>query len=596
MPKPQPTSDHPGWGTASALAALGLAALLAACATVPPAGTAVQSRPASQVPAPLGGPSAAGAVPARPMPPPPVPAPAATVEPPAPTEAAPLAARFADPPVRYATPAFASGRQAFTSDAEMQSLLRELVRDATQPPTRLQLITAGMSQNGQPIEALLLTRLGDATSAGLRSAARPTVMLIGQQHGDEPAGGEALLVLARQLAQGPLAPLLDRINVLILPRANPDGAQAGRRATASGLDANRDHLLLRTPEAQAIAALMRDYEPMVVADAHEYPAAGLYLDKFGAVARADVLLQFATAGNVHEFVTRAAEEWFRQPLLASLQREGLSSDWYHTLSAAADDRRVAMGGTRPDMGRNVSGLRHAVSLLIESRGVGLGRAHFARRVHTQVVAMTSVLQSAAARADDLVKLRHFVDGEVSRLACQGEIVVEAAATPSEYQLRLLDPQTGADKSVSVAWDSSLQLQVLKSRTRPCGYWLAATEREAMLHLRALGLAVQRIDANGVVRGETYRETSRATVPASEGAAGLADGGGVALVQVEAVPALIDVSPGSWYVPLDQPLAHLAVAALEPDTPSSFLASGLVSQVGGVARVLARPAVKASAVP
>ena len=171
-----------------------------------------------------------------------------------------------------------------------------------------------------------------------------------------------------------------------------------------------------------------------------------------------------------------------------------------------------------------------------------------------------------------------------------------AATASEYPLRLLDPQTGTDKTVSVAWDSSLELQVLKSRARPCGYWLAYTEREAMLRLRALGLSVQRVDANGVVRGETYRETSRATVSRSDSPPGLADGGGVTLVQVEAVPALVDVVPGSWYVPLDQPLAHLAVAALEPDTPSSYLAGGVVSRVGGVARVLARPAFKTSAVP
>lgn len=575
------------------MAALLAATLLAACASPPPAGTAVQSRPASQVPAPLGGPGPAGPWPTRPAETTPPSAAAAASEPQASSESVALAARFPEPPVRYATPAFASGRMAFTSNAEMQSMLREFAREAPLP-TRAQLLSPGRSQSGQPIEALLLTRLGDAASAALRGTARPTVMLIGQQHGDEPAGSEALLVLARQLAHGPLAPLLDRINVLIVPRANPDGAQAGRRATASGLDANRDHLLLRTPEAQAIAALMRDYEPMVVADAHEYPAAGLYLDKFGAVARADVLLQYATAGNVHEFVTRAAEEWFRQPLLSGLQREGLSAEWYHTLSA--DDRRVAMGGTRPDMGRNVSGLRHAVSLLIESRGVGLGRAHFARRVHTQVVAMTNVLQSAAARADDLVKLRRFVDGEVSRLACQGEVVVEAAATPSEYLLRLLDPQTGADKPVSVAWDSSLQLQVLKSRARPCGYWLAASEREAMLRLRGLGVSVQRVEANGVVRGETYRETSRATVPVSEGTRGLADGGGVVLVQVEAVPALVDVTPGSWFVPLDQPLAYLVVAALEPDTPSSYVAGGVLSRVDGVARVLARPAFKLSAVP
>jgi hypothetical protein len=520
-----------------------------------------------------------------PLPPAPPSVPPAAVEPPAPSGAA-LAARFPDPAVRYATPAFAAGRQSFTSNAELGSLLRELSGAAAGSGTRVQLLVPGVSQTGQPIEALLFTRLAEASPAALRASSRPTVLLIGQQHGDEPAGSEALMVIARQFAQGPLAPLLDRLNVLVLPRANPDGAQAGRRATASGIDPNRDHLQLRTPEAQALSALMRDYLPAVVVDAHEYPAAGPYLDKFGAVARADLLLQYATAGNVHEYVTRAAEEWFRRPLLASLQREGLSADWFHTLPAG-DDKRVAMGGARPDNGRNVQGLRHAVSLLVETRGVGLGRAHLARRVHTHVVAVTSVLGSAAARADDLIKLRRFVELEVSSLACSGEVVVEAAPTPSEYVLQLLDPVTGADKPVGVAWDSSLQLQVLKSRPRPCGYWLAAGERDAALRLRGLGLSVQRVDENGVVRGETYRETSRSAA---------AEVPGALLVQVETVPALLDVTPGSWYVPLDQPLAHLAVAALEPDTPSSYVASGLVSRVDGVARVLARPAARTSVLP
>ncbi len=334
-------------------------------------------------------------------------------------------ARFPDPAVRYATPAFEPGHAAFTSNAELQAQLRELVREAKAAGSRAQLLVAGVSQTGQPIEALLLSRQADLDPAALRASGRATVLLIGEQHGDEPAGAEALLALAHSLAQGSLAPRLDGLNVIVLPRANPDGAQAGRRATASGIDLNRDHLLLRTPEAQAIAGLMRDYAPAVIVDAHEYPAIAPYLDKFGGVARADVLLQYAMAPNVHEFVSRAAEEWFRRPLLERLQREGLTSDWYHTLATAPDDRRVAMGAPRPDLGRNAAGLRHAVSLLVETRGSELGRTHFARRVHTQVVAMESVLASAAARADDLAKLRRFVETETVAQACSGETVVEA---------------------------------------------------------------------------------------------------------------------------------------------------------------------------
>ncbi len=557
-----------------------LCALVAACASPP----AARPRPVAVAPAagsvaPL---PASAALPAAP--PAAMAAPAAQASAP---ESAGVAARFPDPPVRYATPGLAEGRPGFTTQAELQAQLRALAVEPAAGNTRIRLLSAGISQSGQPIDALLLSRAADLSATALRGAGRPTVLLIGQQHGDEPAGAEALLVLARQLAQGPLAPLLDRINVIVLPRANPDGAQAGRRATASGLDLNRDHLQLRTPEAQAIASLWRDYQPTVVVDAHEYPPIEPYRERFGALARADVLLQYATTANVHEFVTRAAHEWFRPALLDSFAREGLTVDWYHTLAAAPGDRRVAMGGPRPDTGRNAAGLRHAVSLLVESRGVGLGRAHLARRVHTQVVAATSVLTTAAERADDLTRLRRFVETETSTQACSGDMVIDAAPTTSEYTLTLLDPATGADKSIGVTWESTLQLQPLTRRARPCGYWLAAGEREAVMRLRGLGIAVQRIDATGVVRGETYRETSRAAV---------ADTPGAVLPQVEAVPALLDVMPGSWYVPLDQPLAPLAVAALEPDTPSSYVANGLVSSVGAVSRVLARPVFRTSPLP
>ena len=219
-----------------------------------------------------------------------------------------------------------------------------------------------------------------------------------QQHGDEPAGSEALLVIARELAQGLLQPALERINVVIVPRGNPDGAAIDQRATSGGLDMNRDHLLLNTPEAQALARLARDYNPTVVVDAHEYTVVGRYLQKFGAVQKFDALFQYATTANLPEFLTKAAEEWYRRPLLAALKGQNLSSEWYYTTSSDLADKKISMGGTQPDTGRNVSGLKNAISLLIETRGVGIGRLHIQRRVHTQVTAITSVLASTAQRA------------------------------------------------------------------------------------------------------------------------------------------------------------------------------------------------------
>jgi hypothetical protein len=296
---------------------------------------------------------------------------------------------------------------------------------------------------------------------------------------------------------------------------------------------------------------------------------------------------------VAPFVTRAAEEWFRQPVIEALRAEGLSIEWYYTTTPDLADRKISMGGTQPDTGRNVNGLTNAVSILVETRGVGLGRLHLKRRVHTHVTAISSILQSAALRAADLVKLRQYVDQEVAKLACQGEAVIEAGPTPSEYRLVMLDPVTGADKPLTVAWDSALELRPVKVRPRPCGYWLSARETDAVQRLRALGVQVLRLDEDGELRGEVYRETARDIVPRQDV---LGPSGSVVRVRVQTLPALLDVKAGSYYVPLEQPLGNLAIVALEPDTQNSYLANGIVESTDNQARVMVRPTVKATAVP
>ena len=509
-----------------------------------------------------------------------------------------VSARFPDPDVVYRTPAFEAGRSGFTTNAEVRTILNGLAAAGAQRAD-VRLLALGTSQNGAPLEALLFARPGGAASArtepGLING-RPTVLLVGQQHGDEPAGSEALLVIAQELTQGRLAPLLDRINVVVFPRANPDGAEANRRTTANGIDANRDHLLLKTPEAQAQALLMREYLPVVTVDAHEYTVVGRYLEKFGTVQRFDALLQYATTANVPEFVTKAAEEWFRRPVVAKLREAGLTSEWYYTTTTDIADKKISMGGTQPDTGRNVNGLTNAISILIETRGVGIGRLHLKRRVHSHVVAISSILQDASTRAADLVKLRQFVDNEVSALACRGEVVVEAAPTSSEYRLLMLDPVTGADKPLTVAWDSALTLRPLKLRPRPCGYWLAEQEADAVRHLRALGVEVIRIEQGAEVRGEIYRETEREIAQRQDVRGPLADAGGIVRVKVQTVPALVDMKAGSYYVPLDQPLANLIIAALEPDTQNSFFANRLINSIDRQARMLEQVELKGSTVP
>jgi zinc carboxypeptidase len=589
-----------------ACAGLGLL-VLAACSSPPPPPPAVFSpvgptgiRP-PQTPAPVTPAPAAASAPARPVL---AQTPSVLSGPPVPPA---IAARFPEPAGSFTTPAFEPGRDAYTTNDELRAILHGLERSGADPArgTDIAVLPLGVSQSGLPIEALAFTRapapvpLAVAPAASGASAPlaastppthRPAVLVIAGQHGDEPAGSEALIVIAQDLAAGRLDRVLDQVDVYLLPRANPDGAVLGQRASADGSDVNRDHLLLRTPEAQAMAQLVRNVAPVVVLDLHEYVVDAGFAAKFGGVQRFDALLDTATVANLRPFVARAAEEWFRAPLATGLASASFSNEWYYTLAADPADHQVSMGSVAPQVGRNAEGLKNAVSLLVETRGGGIGRTDLKRRVAVAATAVRSVLGNAATHAGDLVKLRQFVERDIAAGACQGEAVIEATTTPSEHALAMLDPATGAIKRVTVAWESALELRVLKSRPRPCGYWLAASENDAVRRLRMLGIDVQQVDEDGEVRGETYREVGRDAI------AGGAQGAGAARLRVQTAPVLLDVVAGSYYVSLEQPLANLAIAALEPESPAGYAANGVVGNVTSLARVLDRPRMRMVGLP
>lgn len=585
-------TGHSPFRTRSLLSMVAPLALLAACTSVQlPPWTPAIPRPAasaSATPAPR---PAVPAVVVQAAPPPPI-----TTAEPAPYSAA-VAARFPAPAVVYGTPGLQVGRTSFTTQAEIHNWLSDQAAALSRSAgARASVLAIGRSQRGESLEALVLTRGTGTDPSALKETGRPTVLLVGQQHGDEPAGSEALLVIARELAQGLLQPELEHINVVIVPRANPDGAAGGQRVTAGGLDMNRDHLLLNTPEAQALARLTRDYQPTVIVDAHEYTVVGRYLQKFGAVQKFDALVQYATTANVPEFLTKAAEEWYRRPLLAALKGQGLTTEWYYTTSTDLADKKISMGGTRPDTGRNVEALKNSVSLLLETRGVGIGRLHIQRRVHTQVTAISSVLASTAQRASELGQLRPYLDKEVSALACKGEAIVEAAPTPAQYDLVMLDPASGDDKTITVDWDSALALRSTKTRARPCGYLLSASSTTAVERLLLQGVQVLRVAEPGAMLGDSYRESSRTTGERQDVRGTIAGSAPIINVQVNLIRGLVDVQRGSYYVPLNQPLSNLVLAALEPDTQSSYFANQILDSVQSTVRVMAEPNVKLEELP
>jgi hypothetical protein len=465
--------------------------------------------------------------------------------------------------VRLASPAFDKSEPSLTSQDEMATFLAILARESR----HLRLKSLGRSTLGRDIPLLYATKEGLDDPAAIARLGRPVIWLIGQQHGNEPAGGEAMLAVAMALSAGELEPLLGQLSVVIVPRGNVDGAAADRRDLASGADPNRDHLLLSQPEVRALHAAMRSLPPDVVVDHHEFSVAWRWVEKFGALQGPDVTILEATHPAVPRALTDIAHTLYRPALETAMERHGLSSHDYVTTSAEQTDRTVSLGGNAPGIARNTFGLRGSVSYLIETRGVGIGLQSYQRRVATHYLLAKAVLEASAA---DPAGLRSRIDAARAAAAAGPlELIVSHRIGERPIVLPLIDPKSGAPKPTGVTLADSRKVEPTELRRRPFGY----------LVLRGAKLVAERLALNEVfaceVAAPTRLDVEVYRVTRVKARAGRESINPDQSMQVTVSAKTVEVPIGALWVSMEQAAAGIVAAALEPDSPGSYLGVGVI---------------------
>jgi hypothetical protein len=511
----------------------------------------------------------------------------------------------APPPIprEWLTPAEAADFRATPSYDETLAFLKKLQERLPEMSLRFY----GSSGEGRPMPLVIVSKekvfSPEGDEAGERDRGKnkekdreeekkPVVLLQNSIHAGEIDGNDACLLLLRDWALGRRRELLDAATILILPIYNVDGHERvspwnrpnqngpvegmGFRTTADGLDLNRDHMKLESPEARALIALVNAWHPDLHVDDHVTDG----VDH-------DWVLTYSWAESPQAPAPVGAWLAGHMPaVLAATEKAGHRVGPYVDLKDRDDPAKGFsswVGG--PRFSTAYFPLRNIPSILVET--------HSYKPYKARVLANRDFLVALLAEiAKDPGELHEAVEKAGAATAALGrpdaapsEVAVSWAESEKADRIRLPLYETGRKTSVvtgqplltylrgkvheiEVPWYH--RSEATARLPRPRGYLVLPGWPQIEAVLRGQGLKVERLASPVEIEVEAMRLSSPdfAKTPYQ------------GLTQVQAKVARQkerrQISAGALWIPADQPDFELAVELLEPESPDSLLAWGLLS--------------------
>ncbi len=481
----------------------------------------------------------------------------------------------------FVTPAERDGLETTPTFAETCAFLERLA----QASPLVEIHDFGISSEGRALKLVVASRNHEGSLAPAAAGAPVRVYVECGIHPGEIDGKDAGLMLLRDIVDGEKAHLLDACDWYFVPVLNPDGherrsvysrpnqrgpVEQGWRASAQGLNLNRDFVKAHSPEIRAVLALFDKIDPDLFLDIHVTDGLDYQYDiTFGFQ---DPLYSTSPA------LSAWLEEVYRPAVNAAMEAEGHIPG---PLILAADDRQPELGlmlpAFPPRFSHGQGDIRHIATVLVENHSLKPVR----QRILGTYVLIESSLRAAVKHAETL---RAASLADRARRAETAVLTWDMAPEPVRTQTfhpiasEFYDsPASGARE---VRWLGTplpaIEAPVLGSTpaitiARPKGYWVPASEREVLDRLRAHGVAME------IARDWTEVDVDLQRLCDLK----MADAVSERCVKMSASVAGIErrterYAPGSAYVPTDQRLGDLAILMLEPVCADSLFAQGYVA--------------------
>ena len=442
---------------------------------------------------------------------------------------------------------------------------------------RVHLTTFGTTNERRALP-LAVVGAPDASAQAVTQTGKLRVYVQANIHGGEVEGKESAQMLLRDLAAGRHDDWLRTMVFLIAPIYNADGNERvalnnrgpqhgpmggqGQRPNAQGLDLNRDHMKLDSPEGRAVVKLMNDYDPHVSLDLHTTNG-----------TRHAYHLTYSPPlhpGTDAAIVGLLRKEWF--PGVTRAVRDKYGWDYYYYgnvgggrrgRAGGGDDRRWATFDHRPRFNNNYIGLRNRFALLSEAYAY----ATFQDRILATNRFVEESLAFAHANADRIKQITTAADRQSlvgARLPLRAEMQqtgtveilmgeVAEEKHPADGHLMHLRKDVKTPEKMA---DFSTFAGVEPERV-PAAYFVPANLTAAIDRLRAHGIASTALAAATTAPVEEFR------IEASEAAATPFQNHNERTLKGSWMPAEAKLPAGTLRIDMTQPLARLAFYLLEP---------------------------------
>ena len=435
--------------------------------------------------------------------------------------------------------------QRTTSHQELLDFLHEIQARTD----RMRIAHVATTAEGRTMPLVILGAPPMVTPGAAWLSGKPMLYITGSVHGGERSGKEGALQLIRELTIGRHQDLLERVNVLIIPSLNPDGAEAGRRTNALGYDMNRDFIALETPEIRAAQQILLEWWPDVYVDAHNggaYPYNLTYQATLHPAADSQ-LVAFARGPMF-------------QAVKSHLGTQNMQMYWYSGPRRNQETGEWSWHTTEPWIRKQHSygGLQNVLTLLYEVPG----RHTLDVQAAAQREGYIGLLKFMAANAE---QVRRTVVGARQRtIAATGKpvaLATEEVAYPQKEQFYVMEN----NQPRLVTGENRTLYRATKVRTRPWAYVFDARLNGWAEHLRRHGIVVERLTAPLSTSVERFSLTKVAWEDRPY------QNHMMATVELALSPAQMTFPEGTWLVRTAQNGGTLAMHLLEPDNDDSLVA-------------------------